>query len=342
MRPYWLLAAGAAALVLGATAGHAADRHINLKLSYWVPPTHKLTPGYHEWADAVKKASNGTITVTFYPSSQLGSGKDEYDLVKRGVADFGLVNPGYTPGRFPVIAAVDLPFTVSDAQKAAPAMYRWYKKYAAKEMSDVYVCHVFPHEPGQIHSRGPIHVPADIKGLNIRTANQTMAEYISSMGGNSVQVPIMEAYDTLKRGITDGITSPWDGLIEFNFGKVTKYSIDMPLYVSSFVDVINKKLYESMSATQKKAIDDACTPEWSAKVSRFWHKQEDDYKARILKAKDRTIITPTADQLKLWQDAAKPVHAEWAKAVKKAGYDPEKVLSSLHEGLKEAGAAASE
>ena len=31
-------------------------------------------------------------------------------MVKRGVADFGLINPGYTPGRFPIVAAADLPF----------------------------------------------------------------------------------------------------------------------------------------------------------------------------------------------------------------------------------------
>jgi TRAP-type C4-dicarboxylate transport system substrate-binding protein len=334
----WLAAAGAFAVLLGVTGASAADKPINIKLSYWVPPTHKLTPGYHEWADAVNKASGGSITVTFYPSSQLGSGKDEYDLVKRGIADFGLVNPGYTPGRFPIIGASDLPFTISDAQKAAPVMDRWYKQYAAKEMADVYVCHVFTHEPGQFHSRGAIRVPADIKGLNIRTANQTMAEYVTSLGGNSVQVPIMEAYDTLKRGITDGITSPWDGLIEFNFGKVTKYSLDIPLYVSTFVDVINKKLYDGMSPTQKKAIDDACTPEWSAKVSRFWHQQENDYKAKVFAAKDRTILTDTPEQLKLWRDAAAPVRAEWAKAVAKTGNDPKKVMDELEKGLKAAGA----
>jgi TRAP-type C4-dicarboxylate transport system substrate-binding protein len=333
------LAVAAVAASLGlAGSAVAADKPINIKLSYWVPPTHKLTPGYHEWADAVNKASGGSITVSFYPSSQLGSGKDEYDLVKRGIADFGLVNPGYTPGRFPVIGASDVPFTVSDAQKAAPVMYRWYKQYAAKEMPDVYVCHVFTHEPGQFHSRGPIKVPADIKGLNIRTANQTMAEYVTSLGGNSVQVPIMEAYDTLKRGITDGITSPWDGLIEFNFGKVTTYSLDIPLYVSTFVDVINKKLYDSMSPQQKKAIDSACTADWSARVSRFWHQQENDYKAKSLKLPGRTVLHDTPAELKEWRAAAKPVEDEWAKAVKKAGYDPETVRGDLEKRLKAAGA----
>ena len=121
-----------------------------MKLSYWVPPSHLLTPGYKDWAEAIKKASNGTIKVTLFPSSQLGSGADHYDMVKRGVADFGLINPGYTPGRFPVFAAADLPFLMTDSFKAAPATHRWYKKYAEKEMPDHYVCHVYLAREGHL------------------------------------------------------------------------------------------------------------------------------------------------------------------------------------------------
>ena len=114
-------------------------------------------------------------------------------MVKRGVADFGLINPGYTPGRFPVIATADLPFLVTDSFKAAPAIHRWYKKYAEKEMPDHYVCHVYSHEKGTFHSKKEIKVPADVKGVKVRTANHTIANFVTSMGGNSVQVPIMEA-----------------------------------------------------------------------------------------------------------------------------------------------------
>jgi TRAP-type C4-dicarboxylate transport system substrate-binding protein len=338
MRLHWMTAAAALALLFGATAGDAAERHYNLKLSYWVPPTHRLTPGYKEWAEALEKASNGTITVTLYPSSQLGSGKDEYDLVKRGIADFGLVNPGYTPGRFPIIGATDLPFTIKDSLKAAPAMARWYRQYAAKEMPDVYVCHVFTQEPGTFHSTKLIRTPADINGLNVRTANQTISEYVTGMGGNPVQVPIMEAFETLKRGITDAVTSSWAGLREFNFGKVTKYTLDVPLYGSTLLDVINKRLYDGMSPMQKKAIDEVCSPEWSAKVYRHWYDYQVNTKADIVKDGRRTIVEDTPAQLQEWRDATKGVRNSWAKAAAKTGEDPQKVMGSLQKALDDAGA----
>jgi len=328
----WLLTAGA--LALAVTSAQAADKQIDLKFSYWVPPSHLLTPGYKDWGAALEKASGGTIKTTLYPSSQLGSGKDHYDMVKSGIADVGLINPGYTPGRFPVIATADLPFLISDSLKAAPAIHRWYAKYAAKEMPEHYVCHNFEHQPGTFHSKAVIRVPADVKGLNVRTANQTMATFVTSLGGNSVQVPIMEAADTLKRGITDAITVPWGGLTEpaFKFGEVTEYTLDIPLYVSNFTDGISRKTYDAMSDDQKKAVDSVCTPEWSAEVYHYWY--DDDVKrTNEIRASDRKITKLSAAEVQLWRDAAKPVYDEWAGAVKDAGYNPDEVLKELKDEL---------
>jgi len=330
---------GALAITIGATNALAADKNVNLRLSYWVPPAHKLTPGYKEWAESLKKATNGTVTVTLFPSSQLGAGPDHYDMVKRGVADMGLINPGYTPGRFPILATSDLPFLISDGMRAAPALTRWYRKYAAKEMPDHYVCHVFTHEPGTFHSaKKEIRVPSDVSGLNIRTANQTTATYVTSMGGNSVQVPIMEAYETLKRGITDAITVPWGGLVTFKFGSVTKYTLDTPLYVTTFTNGISKKTYDSMSPAQRRAVDEHCTPEWSAKLYRFWHEQEYDLREKIRKT-DRVFTKIGPAEVAQWRKAADPVRVAWREAVIKAGHNPDEALRELETELKKSDAA---
>ena len=339
MKRQELLLVGVLALAIGATGAHAQDKVVNLKLSYWVPPSHLLTPGYKDWAAALEKASNGTIKVTLFPSSQLGSGADHYDMVKRGIADFGLINPGYTPGRFPVFAAADLPFLITDSQKAAAATHRWYKKYAEKEMPDHYVCHVYSHEIATFHSKKEIRVPADVKGMKVRTANQTIANFVTSMGGNSVQVPIMEAFATLKSGITEAITVPWDGLTHpaFKFGEVTTYTLDVPMYVSNFTHGISRTTYNSLSAAQKKAVDSVCTPEWSRLVYKYWYEDAIKREQEIRKS-DRKLTKISPDQLKLWRDAAKPVYDAWAAAVKTAGYNPDQVLKELQDELKKDGA----
>ena len=51
----------------------------------------------------------------------------------------------------------------------------------------------------------------------------------------------------------------------FGIDKVVKYHMDVPLYVTTFVWVMNKDKYESMSAAQKKVIDEHCTTEWAGR-----------------------------------------------------------------------------
>lgn len=339
---YGLLLAASALALVGAsvvmTAGSAGAqaKNVNIKLAYWVPPRHFLTPGYKEWGASVKKASGGTITTTLFPSSQLGSGRDHYDMVKRGIAGMGLINPGYTPGRFPILGASDLPFTNKDSLGGAKALTRWYKKYAGKEMKDHYVCHIYTHDKATIHTtKKQVRVPDDVKGLNIRSANQTMSRFVTALGGNPVQVPIMEAKDTLSKGITDGITVTFGGLTgTFKFKDVIKYSLDVPLYVSTFEHGINRRLYDGMDASQRRVIDDHCTPEWSAKVYRYWYEadQKDQMTGRQLKDHTWTKVSPA--ELQLWRDAAKPVVALWKASVIKVGEDPDQVLKEMWAELK--------
>jgi TRAP-type C4-dicarboxylate transport system substrate-binding protein len=82
----------------------AADPTVELKLAHWVPPAHPLHPALQAWAADLEAASGGTIKSTIFPAQQLGKAVDHYDMARDGIADFAYVNPGYQPGRFPVIA----------------------------------------------------------------------------------------------------------------------------------------------------------------------------------------------------------------------------------------------
>jgi TRAP-type C4-dicarboxylate transport system substrate-binding protein len=119
---------------------------------------------------------------------------------------------------------------------------------------------------------------------------------------------------------------------------VTKYTLDTPLYVATFTHGISRKTYDSMSPAQQKAVDDHCTPEWSAKIYRFWHEQEYDLRGKI-RAMERVFTKLGPAEVALWRKAAEPVKAAWRDAVAKAGYNPSEVLGELEAELKKADAA---
>src|SRR3954466_7057708 len=161
--------ASVACLLIAASAALAQDKTFDLKLSHWVPPSHPLQKAMEEWGASIEKASNGTIKYTVFPAQQLGKAFDHYDMARDGIAEVTYINPGYQPGRFPIIGAGELPFLMSNGKGGSQALDAWYRKYAEKEMKDVKFCLGFIHSPSSFHSRTKkIAVPDDVKGMKIR------------------------------------------------------------------------------------------------------------------------------------------------------------------------------
>ena len=320
--------------VLLAGSAQAADQTVQLKLSHWIPAAHPLHPALQAWAADIEKESGGTIKSTIFPAQQLGKAVDHYDMARDGIADFAYVNPGYQPGRFPIIAAGELPFLMENAKGGSEALDAWYRKYAAKEMKDVHFCLAFVHDPGVFNSRDKkIQVPADISGLKVRPADATIGQFVTLLGGTNVQASAPEARDVLERGVADAITFPWNSLILFGIDKATKYHMDAPLYVTTFVWVMNKAKYEGLSAAQKKVIDDHCTTAWAEKIAAPWADWEAAGRDKIKHEAGHEVYPITADQLAQWRKAAQPLTAKWAEGAKQAGVDPEKTLAELKEEL---------
>src|SRR3954466_7794541 len=319
------------ALLLAASVSPALaqEKTFELKLSHWVPASHPLQKALEDWGAAVEKASNGTIKYKIYPAQQLGKAFDHYDMARDGIADVTYINPGYQPGRFPIIGAGELPFLMADAKGGSQALDAWYRKYAAQEMKDVKFCLGFVHDPGTFHSKAKkIMVPADIRGMKIRPAHATVATWVTQLGGTNVQSSAPEVRDILEKGVADAVTFPWGSIPLFGIDKVTKYHMDAPLYATSFVWVMNKAKYESMSAGQKKVIDDHCTTQWAMRLATPWADFEHAGIAK-LKAEGHDVYQLTSEQLAEWKKAAEPVTAAWADGVKKAGGDPEAVMKDF-------------
>jgi TRAP-type C4-dicarboxylate transport system substrate-binding protein len=328
-----------AAFALGISAAQAQDKPVELKFGFWVPPAHPLVPASKDWGDSVTKASNGTIKVTIFPSEQLGKAFDHYDMARDGIADLAYINPGYQPGRFPIIAAGELPFFISNATGGTRAIDEWYRKYAAREMKDIKFCMAFVHDPGALHVKKKITEPEQLKGMKIRPAHATIAAFVTSLGGTNVQASAPEAREVLERGVADGITFPWGSVFLFKFESVVKFHLDVPFYATTFAYVMNRDKYNGMSASQKKIIDDHCTTDWADKISTPWAKYEAEGRAKMKALPDHDVYPITDAQAALWRKAAEPLRERWADNVKKAGVDPKAVMDEFQAALKKNNAA---
>lgn len=328
----------AAALATGAAT--AQDKPVELKFAHWVPANHALAvTGFIPWAKSVEAASGGSIKVNIFPAQQLGKAPDHYDLARDGIATMAYVNPGYQAGRFPLLAAGELPFMMDKPGPASAALDAWYRgAHAEREMKDVKVCLTHLHV-GTLHSKQPITEPGQIKGMKIRPANGTVGQLMSLLGATNVQVSAPEARDALTKGVADAITFPWNSIVSFGIDKAVTYHTDMRLYAAVFVWALNKPWYEALSVNQKKVIDDHCNNDWAARVGRDWGAAEDDGKAKLQALGGHTIVPMSPAQIDLWRKAAAPVEEQWVATADKAGYSGRKALDDLKAQLKRTGGA---
>jgi TRAP-type C4-dicarboxylate transport system substrate-binding protein len=223
-----------------------------------------------------------------------------------------------------------LPFLMSNAKSGSQAIDAWYRAYADKEMKDVKFCLAFVHDPGTFHSKTKkILVPADIKGMKIRPAHATMATWVTQLGGTNVQSSAPEVRDILDKGVADAVTFPWGSIPLFGIDKVTKYHMNVPLYVTTFAFVFNKNTYNQMSAAQKKVIDNHCTNEWALKVAAPWADFEHNGIAKLKAEAGHEVYDLSAAQLAEWKKSAEPLSKTWADNVKKAGANPDVVMKEF-------------
>jgi TRAP-type transport system periplasmic protein len=327
----WLLAVIAGFM---SASAEAQDKPVHLKFAHWVPTTHPVHAAAQAWLASIEKASNGTITGTIFPAQQLGKAFDHYNMARDGIADVAYTNPGYEPGRFPIMAASELPFVFANATEGSAAIDAWYRKYAVQEMKDVHYCLTFVHDPATLHTvNKKVTVPADISGLKVRPANATIAQLVTLLGGTNVQASAPESRDLLEKRVADATTFPWGSMLLFGLDKVTKYHMDSAFYVTEQVWVLNKASYEAMSPMQRKVIDDHCTSEWAMKIGSPWADFESAGRAKFKAMEGHEVYPLTAEQLADWRKAAEPLRERWAQAVREAGYEPVGVMNDLEAAL---------
>ncbi len=325
---------------LHAAMALAQDKSVQLRFSHWVPTAHPMHAAAVAWAESIDKASNGSIKISIFPAQQLGKAFDHYNMARDAIADIAHVNPGYEPGRFPIVGAVELPFIFSNSKEGSAALDTWYRRHAGSEMKDVRYCLAFAHDPGSFHfTRKKVVVPADVAGLKVRPPNAVIASWMRQLGAVNVNAAAPEIRDVLEKGVADAAGSPWGSMALFGIDKVTKYHIDAPIYVSEQVWVLNKDKYGALSAAQKAVIDQHCSSEWALKIAAPWADFESGGRDKVKALAGHEVYPLSPEELAAWRKSAEPVVAEWEASVRKLGLDPKAMLDDLRKTAAEKKAA---
>jgi TRAP-type C4-dicarboxylate transport system substrate-binding protein len=238
-----------------------------LRFAHFFPTVagqHKLIA--QAWADKVMEESKGRIKVEVYPSSTLAKAPAQYDAVKNRIADIALTVQGYTANRFPLTQVIELPGMVKTAAQGSCILQSLYEEgLLDSEYKDTKPLFLFTHGQGHLHTtKKLVKSPSDLKGLRIRRPSAVVAKMIEKLGGQPVAMPAPQTYQSMQRGVIDGIAFPWEGMLVFRINELTKYHTEIGgLYAIAFIVTMNKSVYNSMPDDLKKVIDNNSGHHWS-------------------------------------------------------------------------------
>ena len=303
----------------------------NFTYSTFFPSTHIQTKVPQAWAAEIEKRSKGQIKIKIFAAGSLTPAPQVYDGVVKGISDFGLSVFAYSPGRFPVISAIDNPLGYPNAYVATKTINELYRKFTPKELSDVHVCYLFAHGPGLLHSaKKPIKTLEDVKGLKIRSTG-TSQLIVRALGAAPVAMSQGETYDALKKNIVDGTLVPIEALEGFKQAEVLKYTTltYSAAYSQGFFVAMNLKKWNALPPELQQIITDV-SMEYEKITAKAW--EDSDISGRKFAAGlGHEFIELSDAESARFKEAVKPVFDEYIKKANAKGIDGQAVFDAVKE-----------
>ena len=280
------------------------------------------------WAREVEERSGGQVRVQVFPAMQLGGrSSDLYGQARDGVVDLVWTSPGYSPGRFPLTEAFELPFVCGNAEATSQALMAFYRKWMQAEYRDTRPLVFHAAAPGHIHTNGgPVRALEDLAGLKIRAPSHASAATLEALGAVPVGMPVPKVYEALSRGVVDGVWVPWSIMRPFRLHEVTRFHAEVALGCVLFVMTMNKARYDGLPEQVRAVIDESTGMALAARLGRLW--QEDEETGRNLSVQRGHGIFPLSEpERERWRTLARPVIAAWVSKVGEMGHDGETMLA---------------
>jgi tripartite ATP-independent transporter DctP family solute receptor len=158
------------------------------------------------------------------------------------------------------------------------------------------------------NAKRPIKVPADIKGLKIRTPPDSMTmDIMQALGADPQQIKFSELYVALQQGVVDGQENPLTNIASAKLYEVQKYlSLTGHKYEANPF-VMGKRSWDKLNAADQKLFTKAAAE--ATQLQRTLSREADEKLVAELKAKGVQI--DTVDR-KAFADATKTVYTKWS------------------------------
>ncbi|WP_319468827.1 TRAP transporter substrate-binding protein [uncultured Pseudodesulfovibrio sp.] len=318
-----------------AFASIALAGSVRLTYSNFFPPTHIQSKLADQWCRMVAERTGGKVVIDYFPGGTLTKAKQNYDGVVEGISDIGMSCLAYSRGRFPVMAAVDLPLGYTSGTQATAMANAVYEKFTPRELRDVKPMYFHAHGPGLLFTAPrPVATLEELKGLKIRSTGNS-AKLVKALGGTPVAQSMPTSYQSLQKGVVDGSMNPIESNKGWKLAEVVKFGTEsFPVaYTTTFFVVMNKDKWDMIDPDSQKAIEEL-NKEWAVMHGKAWD-EADAVGKQFFLDKGGKMVPLADDEAARWVEAAKPVMQDYIDTVSKKKINGKEILDYIQSKMAE-------
>lgn len=309
--------------------GQAAAQ-IVMKLGHFAADSHPGNLASKMFAEGVEKRTNGQIKVTIYPNNALGSPPEVLEQNILGAVDMSLPTQGQLGKYSKKFNCVMLPFAFKDYAQADKVLDGPFLKWAVPDLDKAGLVFLSNWEWGfrnLTNSKRPVKVPADVKGLKIRTPPELPTQAaMEALGAVVATINFNELQMALKQGVVDGQENPIAVIYSNKIYETQKYLTMTGHNYNTMVHVISKKTWDKLTPEQQKIVR-----EESKKAGDWMRKSLREAEASQIKELQKLGMQVTYPDKAKFKALMKPAYDRMAAI---AGEDNIKAFTKMVEQVK--------
>jgi len=300
---------------------------IELSLSHSYPPQSDLGKVLEQWANDMGEQSGGRIKINVFPVSSLTTPNELYDGVANGTADIAYGHSTDDLGRYGIytgfaLVGLDYKETFPDVANKASVFETVRAKFPEvldkhPDVEILYDCHMPPYVLQGASKE--VRVPADMVGYKVAATGLSIS-LAEHLGAVPVYVVPPDRYTSLERNLIDGSWDVWAGIFAMKHYEVSNfYTEGVDFGAVSAMVVMNKaKLNSLPEDIQAMFRDQKNSMTFSFPAGAYLMETTLGREAAV--EKGSTISIPTADELKLWDQAYEGYSEKWIKDMEDRGW----------------------
>ncbi len=261
-----------------------APRTRELRLAHNATTTHPVHKGMADMAERLERISGGAMTLTIYPSEQLGTEREVLELLQLGSLDMGKVSAAKMESFAPSYEVLSLPYVFRDDAHCWAVLKGEVGKeiLAAGEANSLRgLCFYDAGKRSFYTIDKPIRTPDDLQGLKIRVQESpTAMALVETLGGAPTPIPWGELYTALQQGVVDGAENNSPSVSDYKHYEVAKfYTLNEHTAVPDVL-IISTHTWEKLTEQERAWLQQAADE--SVDVQRgFWKESSDAALAQI-------------------------------------------------------------